>query len=111
MAYDPIPDLAALIDGLHELAARGGDLTVLGALLAGPYARLRGGLLLDEPTWEDPPSTEDAIRKLLRTTDAICPVCGRYRSPHQGVIHDCPGPQVVYQGYRGNDCKQERKQS
>lgn len=66
MAYDPIPDLAALIAGLHQLALRGGDLHYLADLLAGPYARLRSGLGLDEPGREDTPRTETALRKALR---------------------------------------------
>jgi len=64
MAYDPIPDLAALIAGLHQL-----DLSpvhYLADLLAGPYARLRSGLGLDEPGREDTPRTETALRKALR---------------------------------------------
>jgi len=68
--YDPIPDLAQLIDGLHDTAvsgARGQDahIEALACLLVGPYARLRGGLLLDEPGW-DTPTTEEALREALR---------------------------------------------
>lgn len=72
MAYDPIPDLAALVDGLEAVASAGtlGSpnsvlLEKLGYLLTGPYARLRGGLLLDEPGHEAE-STEQAIREALR---------------------------------------------
>jgi hypothetical protein len=67
MAYDPVPDLAALIDGLRRAAAQGnvdGTLYALGMLLTGPYSGLRGGLLLDEPGRENV-STEQAIREAL----------------------------------------------
>ena len=67
MAYDPVPDLAALIDGLRRAALqnnRDGTLLILGGLLTGPYAGLRGGLLLDEPGREDV-STDGAIREAL----------------------------------------------
>jgi hypothetical protein len=70
--YDPIPDLAQLIDGLGTAATAAGRdasntqlIIALGALLTGPYARLRGGMLLDEPDW-DTPGTEEALRKTLR---------------------------------------------
>lgn len=65
--YDPIPDLAALIDGLQRMALAGNydRRQILGALLTGPYARLRGGLLLDEPDW-DTLTTEEALRETLR---------------------------------------------
>ncbi len=67
MAYDPVPDLAQLIDGLREFAVSGGSGPgILGGLYTGPYARLRGGLLLDEPGWEDPLPTSDAIYTALR---------------------------------------------
>jgi hypothetical protein len=93
MAYDPIPDLAALIDGLHELARSSGSGIVLGEILAGPYARLRGGLLLDEITWEDPPGTEDALRELLAApgTDPArpCIVCGK------PLPHETCGPVII----------------
>ena len=62
--YDPIPDLAELLDGVHDTARSGGDHAVLGELLTGPYARLRGGLLLDEPGREQI-TTETALRELL----------------------------------------------
>ena len=69
MTYDPIPDLAQLTDRLHEVASDARDpdnmMFHLASLLTGPYARLRGGLLLDELTREDPPVTEDALRELL----------------------------------------------
>lgn len=68
--YDPIPDLAQLIDGLGTAAATGSSIQVmiqLGALLVGPYARLRGGLLLDEPGWDV--STEDSIRAVLHLNE------------------------------------------
>ena len=72
-AYDPIPDLAALIDELRAVAASGtgpdhhyhsGLVQRLVDLLAGPYARLLGGLLLDEPGREHI-ITEAAIREAL----------------------------------------------
>ena len=50
--FDPVPDLAALLDGLGEMARRGSDPVVLGTLLGTAYARLRGGLRLDEPGLE-----------------------------------------------------------
>lgn len=62
--YDPVPDLAALVDGLRDVARRGGDPAELGQLLGGAYAGLRGGLLLDEPGRENV-STADAIREAL----------------------------------------------
>jgi hypothetical protein len=67
-AWDPVPDLAALIDGLHGAAedpAEGSFWRRLGDLYAGPYGRLRGGLLLDEPGRERV-SAEDALREALR---------------------------------------------
>lgn len=66
-AYDPVPDLAALLDGVHDLAVAGAadGLAVLGALLTGPYARLRGGLLLDEPG-RGHVTTATAVREALR---------------------------------------------
>ena len=68
MAYDPVPDLAALIDGVSGMARQAADESrrkLLGAILTGPYAALRGGLLLDEPAWDDPPGTEQALREAL----------------------------------------------
>lgn len=73
MAYDPVPDLAALIDGLRRAALqnnRDGTLLILGGLLGGPYAGLRGGLLLDEPGREDV-STDGAIREALAEFIAV----------------------------------------
>jgi hypothetical protein len=65
--WDPVPDLAALIDGLRELPRVPADQMwgQLGDLYTGPYTRLRGGLLLDEPGREGT-STADAIRDALR---------------------------------------------
>lgn len=62
--YDPIPDLAALLDGMQETGRSGGSHAVIGQMLTGPYARLRGGLLLDEPGRETV-TTEQAIREAL----------------------------------------------
>src|SRR5579859_7044351 len=62
--FDPAPHLAELIDGVKELAARGGDQRYLAQLLTGPYAALRGGLLLDEPGREGT-STANAIREAM----------------------------------------------
>jgi hypothetical protein len=70
--WDPVPHLAALIDGLHDLAVtaaqpdatNAGVVIALGGLLAGSYAALRGGLLLDEPGRENV-STEAALREAL----------------------------------------------
>jgi hypothetical protein len=100
MTYDPVPKLAALIDGLHDLAASGGNLAVLGEILTGPYAGLRGGLLLDEPGREHM-STEAALRELLdenargplpaRTT---CVVCGN------PLPHGKCSPVIINTGYR-----------
>lgn len=68
VAYDPIADLAALIDGVHELAAKGGDRRELQRLLTGPYARLRGGLLLDETGPAAPRGgTDQALRAALQS--------------------------------------------
>lgn len=72
MSYDPIPDLAGLFDGLTALfdQARGGatnaDLSFGLGLLAADvhHARLRGGLLLDEPG-HGAVTTEAAIREAL----------------------------------------------
>ena len=64
VAYDPVPDLAALFEGVRDFARSGGDLAVIGRVLAGPYARLRGGLLLNEPGREHV-STEEALREAL----------------------------------------------
>lgn len=65
--YDPVPALAALIDGLHDVAEAGtqdGLMRALGHLLSGPYSGLRGGLLLDEPGREGV-TAEAAIRQAL----------------------------------------------
>jgi hypothetical protein len=68
VAYDPIPDLAQLIEGMSGLRAvmaqPASCRALLGELLKGPYARLRGGLLLDEPGRENV-STEQAVREAL----------------------------------------------
>lgn len=49
--YDPIPDLAALIDGLTRIAEGNREnLFRELSILSSPYVRLRGGLLLDEPS-------------------------------------------------------------
>ena len=73
--WDPVPHLAALIDGLHAcaLAGEGGHeplIRVMAGLLTGPYAALRGGLLLDipGPDGEIYDDTETAIRVALRKT-------------------------------------------
>jgi hypothetical protein len=71
-SYDPVPDLAALIDGLHDLAGTAVQpdatnarvIVALGGLLAGPYAGLRDGLLLDEPGREHVTAGQ-AIREAL----------------------------------------------
>ena len=66
--YDPVPDLAQLIDGLHDACtdqAEGSFFRRMGDLMAGPYGRLRGGLLLDEPGCEDQ-GTEAALREALQ---------------------------------------------
>jgi hypothetical protein len=65
--WDPLPHLAALIDGLGGVVRSPGgpaDRIALAHLLAGPYAALRGGLLLDEPGREHL-STEAALREAL----------------------------------------------
>jgi hypothetical protein len=62
--YDPVPGLAALIDGMREIARSGGDPAVIGDVLTGPYAALRGGLLPDEPRMQGT-STGEAIRECL----------------------------------------------
>ena len=81
--YDPIPDLAALIDGLQRTVATGnsdGIFSGLRDLLAGPYARLRGGLLLDESSWEDA-STANALRDTLRELDPAAFLSHRGEQP------------------------------
>lgn len=73
MTYNPVTDLAGIIDGLHDVLAAGtyaGIMTGLAELAAGPYAGLRGGLLLDERGRENV-RTEDAIREALR--EAVIP--------------------------------------
>lgn len=57
--YDPIPDLAALVDGAAALLSQG-----RGVLLADVMLRLRAGLLLDDPGRGDI-TTEAAIREAL----------------------------------------------
>lgn len=68
--YDPIPDMAELIDGIRELLLRGGDPGYLTELAIGPYAGLRGGLLRDEPGWEGV-RTEEALREALRELNRV----------------------------------------
>ena len=68
MSYDPIPDLAALIDGTQKFAGTNNDGDLVD-LLTGPLARLRGGLLLDEPGREAV-TTEQAIRDALAGAEA-----------------------------------------
>jgi hypothetical protein len=66
-AYDPVRDLAALIDGTGGLARQATSASrqmLLGELLIGPYTRLRGYLLLDEPGREHV-TTEQALREVL----------------------------------------------
>jgi hypothetical protein len=78
--YDPIPDLAALIDGFTALLDQGrsgasnADLAFRLGMLAGdrPWSRLRGGLLLDDPGHEDV-TTEQAIRTALAQAQAGYP--------------------------------------
>lgn len=66
-AYDPIADLAAFIDGMHAWVQAGLPTDGLVDLLAGPYARLRGGLLLDEPEPAAPRGgTDQALREALQ---------------------------------------------
>ena len=65
--WDPVPYLAALIDGLHAFAssaADGPDFGIVASLVTGPYTALRGGLLLDVPGREDV-TTEAALREVL----------------------------------------------
>jgi hypothetical protein len=62
--WDPVPYLARLIDGVARVGRSGGDPRDLASLLAGPYAALRGGLLLDEPGHEHE-LTGEAIRKAI----------------------------------------------
>jgi hypothetical protein len=64
MAYDPSADVADLINGLRQAALGGTDEVIrirLSALLTGPYARLRGGLLLDHEN--DGRPVADAVRE------------------------------------------------
>ena len=67
--WDPVPHLAALIDGVRQLLDGEDKYATdiydrIGALATGPYAALRGGLLLDEPGRETV-STEAALRTAL----------------------------------------------
>jgi hypothetical protein len=65
--WDPVPHLAALIDGIHGVLEAGTQdelMRRLGELAAGPYTALRGGLLLDEPGRETVP-TADALHEVL----------------------------------------------
>jgi hypothetical protein len=69
--YDPVPDLAALIEGMEaivsaaSLGASNSQIVLrTGELAGGPYARLRSGLLLDEPGLEHLP-VADALRDAL----------------------------------------------
>lgn len=63
--YDLVPDLAALIDGLREaFSDPATPIASITKMFLGPYARLRRGLLLDEPGWDDV-STEESIREAL----------------------------------------------
>jgi len=66
--YDPVPHLAQLIQAGPDLA-RTADSSdkhrrLLASLLTGPWAALRGGLLLDEPGRQDI-TAEAALRELL----------------------------------------------
>jgi hypothetical protein len=66
-AWDPVPHLAALIDRLNDIARdpdEGSFWRRMTDLYAGPYAALRGGLLLDEPGREET-TTEAALREVL----------------------------------------------
>ena len=63
--WDPLPHLAALIDGVGKFARTSNDRDLF-ELMIGPYAALRGGLLLDEPGRENV-TTEAALRELLDT--------------------------------------------
>jgi hypothetical protein len=90
MTYDPAPDIAALIDELHEAASDASEAGLPGSLITGPYARLRGGLLLDEQGREHI-STENALRELLAAPDPArpCIVCGN------PLPHETCGPVII----------------
>jgi hypothetical protein len=68
VSYDPVPDLAQLLNGMTDLLRTADDpaahVSLLGTLALGPYARLRGGLLLDEPGYREL-TAEQAIRLAL----------------------------------------------
>jgi len=72
--YDPVPGLAALLDGITDLARASASPAamrdILGRLLAGPHAGLRGGLLLDEPGRELVP-TAGALHEALKNWYAV----------------------------------------
>jgi hypothetical protein len=57
VAYDPIPDLAALLDELEAWARGGGRQATMERIMTGPYARLRSGL---------PTGAEAAIREAIQ---------------------------------------------
>lgn len=68
VAYDPVPDLAELLAGLGRVTQRSsyGVTQVLGDLLRGPYARLRAGLVVDDPPSAGLANIERALREALK---------------------------------------------
>jgi hypothetical protein len=100
--WDPLPHLAALIDGLRQLAAQPAgdpDFGLLASLLTGPYAALRGGLLLDEPGREDV-TAEDALREAL---EARPRVLRDVELRSWGPVLDPPWPEPVLPGRRWDE--------
>jgi len=109
--YDPVPDVAALIDGLLAVAAAGTGpdhhyhsalVQALTGLLAGSYARLRGGLRLDEPGLEGL-DTKQAVYRAISAEVRWAP----YREfgipdPAAESFEPPPGPVLIKAtGYRG----------
>jgi hypothetical protein len=106
--YDPVPDVAALTDGLHELAGmsqgKTGTLWWAGLrnLYAGPYARLRGGLRLDEPGLEGL-ETRTAVYRSIAAEVRWAPY-QEFGIPDPGAesFEPPPGPVLIKAtGYRG----------
>jgi hypothetical protein len=108
--YDPVPDLARLIDGLPGVAAAGagpdhhyhsGLVQALADLLAGPYTALREGLRLDEPGLKDPGTTAAIYRG---TSVVVRWAPYRESGPDARTFEPPPGPVMIRAtGYRDYD--------
>jgi hypothetical protein len=99
--FDPVPDLAALLDGVRDLARSGGDARYLADLLAGPYAALREGLRLDEPGLEDQ-GTGYAVYRAISAEVRWAPYQEFSSDPAAETREPPPGPVLIRAtGYRG----------